>query len=319
MSEIEDNQSTPITLRRMVVVVGVNNAPLSNLPPLHHAEGDAQAMAEVLQHCGFTSLQSPLLGEGATSEKIRKAVLGLARDRNDDDFLLFYFSGHGQLMRGEADRELVYLGSNDFSERDVEEEETAHINLQFLRKHLYESTKAGRVLVILDCCYAGNMGRSEPDQYLQELRQRIEYYFKAPGSESFARSGGLRQALAAAGHYQPAAERDGHGIMTGYLLSALRGDIDQVIDVDYEGQVSLQGLYDYLLHVMKKEQTPSLSGETAGRDCILVYKPEVAERIKRNRIATKRPNPWSVSFPRERFLERPKEFAHLRSAATKKK
>jgi WD40 repeat protein len=99
--------------------------------------------------------------------------------------------------------------------------------------------------------------------------------------------------------------------MTGYLLSALRGDIEEVIEVEYGGQVSIQGLHRYLERVMQKEQTPSLSGDTAGRDCILVYNPEAAERLKRDRLAAKRPNPWRVSFPREHFLERPKEFARL--------
>ena len=311
MSASEENMSAPPRERRIAVVVGVNKAPLSKLPELHHAEGDAQAMAEVLEHCGFTLLQPPLLGERATSDEIRKAVLKLARDRKDDDFLLLYFSGHGQLMLGEAERELVYLGSADFNERDVKDFEASHVHLQFLRELLYERTQAGRVLVILDCCFSGNMGLAERDQYLDDLRRRINYYFKAPGSESLARSGGLRLALAAAGHYQPAVERDGHGIMTGYLLSALRGEIEEVIEVDYGGQVSIQGLHRYLERVMQKVQTPSLSGDTAGRDCILVYTPEAAERLKRNRLAAKRPNPWSVPFQRDRFLERPKEFAQL--------
>jgi hypothetical protein len=42
--------------RRLALVVGVNHAPQSVLPPLHYAESDARAMAEALTEraCGFS-------------------------------------------------------------------------------------------------------------------------------------------------------------------------------------------------------------------------------------------------------------------------
>src|SRR5437588_8901310 len=85
--------------RRIALVIGVNEASDSNLPPLRHAAADAEGIAEVLQqHCGFELLMPPLLGENATSERIKTAVLELAWGRTERDFLLLYFSGHGQPM-----------------------------------------------------------------------------------------------------------------------------------------------------------------------------------------------------------------------------
>ena len=134
----------------------------------------------------------PLLNEKATSAAVKKAILKLARDRTDEDFLLFYYSRHGEQMKVEAEREETYLVTYDFDERVVVEDESFHVSLKWLREKLYERPNAGRVLIILDCCYAGEMGRTEPDHYLEELQQRIKYYFGAPGTISGARSGGLR-------------------------------------------------------------------------------------------------------------------------------
>lgn len=45
----------------------------------------------------------------------------------------------------------------------------------WLRDKLYIPTAAGKVLLILDCCYAGNMGPSAPDPYLEKLKERIKF------------------------------------------------------------------------------------------------------------------------------------------------
>src|SRR5258706_15734624 len=83
--------------RRLAVVVGVDRTHSSLFAPLSYANRDAQEIADVLQQCCEVELLvPPLLGEQATSAAVKRAVLDLARDRSEDDLLLFYFSGHGQ-------------------------------------------------------------------------------------------------------------------------------------------------------------------------------------------------------------------------------
>src|SRR6266702_6846573 len=148
--------------RRIALVIGVNHAVDSLIPfPLRYAVDDAKVMAEVLhEHCGFELLVPPILSEQATSEKVKTAILDLAWNRTDDDFLLLYFSGHGQPMLIEAGRRDIYLVTHNFRERDVERDENLHLSMQWLRDKLYIPTNAGRVLLILDCCYAGEFGRT---------------------------------------------------------------------------------------------------------------------------------------------------------------
>ncbi len=279
-SNISDNAAKG---RCIALVIGVNGAPGYNKPPLEYAVNDAKDMAEVLQQsCGFELLEPPLLNEQATSDRVKDAVRKLARKRSDEDFLLLYFGGHGQPMTVEAGERDVYLVTSNFKEVDVEEDMHTHLSMRWLREKLYLPTQAGRVLLILDCCYAGNMGRTAPDPYLEEFRQRINYYFGAPGEASGARSGGLRYALAAAGHNVEASEKDGHGLMTGLLLPVLQGEIGEVIE-DH-GEISIQGLHRFLERKMPPGKKPSLSGDSAGRDCILAYYPERAAELRAKRI-----------------------------------
>src|SRR5260370_1099694 len=313
-SNVHDVQAAPAG-KRLALVIGVNKAGSAFQTPLHHALADAEAMAEVLQqHCGFELVAPPLLEEQATSETIRKAVRQLARDRTNDDFLLLYFAGHGLPMTVEAGRYAVYVGSSDIDERDIEEEEAAHISLKWLRERLYEGTKAGHVLLILDCCFSGDMSRTAPDRYLEELKQRIRYYSQELGENSQSKSGGLRFALTATGHNVPAAEGKEHGLMTGMLLSALRGEVDAVLDIEHQGEVSLPRLYDYLKHAMSAEQPPSLAGDSAGRSCILASYPERAAQLRsQHRPVRGAEQPQSyIPFPRNPlFQPRPGEFERL--------
>ncbi|HET8910169.1 MAG TPA: caspase family protein, partial [Ktedonobacteraceae bacterium] len=218
--------------KRLALVVGVNTTESEILPPLKHALADATAVAEVLQQrCGFTLFEPPLLGDQADSGSLHKSILHLARDRGPDDFLLFYFSGHGQ-QTSERQRPAMrqaYLGTADFDERDVEDDpHSHHISMHWLRDVLFQSTQAGQVLIVLDCCFAEDI-RTASDHSLDALRSQLEYYFEIPGAEVKQRTAGIRAALAAARYDQPSQEAAGHGAMTNILLQVLRGEVPALL------------------------------------------------------------------------------------------
>jgi uncharacterized caspase-like protein len=99
--------------RRIALVVGVNGRSVPERETLKYAVQDASDMAEVLQgNCGFELFRPPLLEEQATTESVRQAVLDLADELNDHDFLLFYFSGHGEPMKIQADLVLRSLSGD---------------------------------------------------------------------------------------------------------------------------------------------------------------------------------------------------------------
>jgi hypothetical protein len=217
--------------RRIAVVVGVNGQPVPGRDALKYAAQDASDIAQVLQDaCGFELFRSPLLEEQATTENLRQAVLDLADELNDHDFLIFYFSGHGEPIKVQADLDDVYLVTHDFKASHVKRNQSSHLSMRWLREVLYEHEKAVDVLLILECCYAGNMGQTSPDLYRDELIQRFSYYFDSPPPTSNASQRGLRITLAATIPGAIAYERDGHGLMTGFMFPALRGDYAEAFD-----------------------------------------------------------------------------------------
>jgi uncharacterized caspase-like protein len=249
--------------KRLAVVVGVNGQPAPGRAPLLYAVEDAEAMAQALQSeaCGFELFASPLLGEQATTSAIKDTILDLVTSLEEQDTALFYFSGHAEAILIDADLDDVYLVSHDFKSERIRYDKDAQLSLRWLRRCLFEHERAKSILIVLDCCYAGRFRDSAPDLYLDELQHRLRYYFGEPGAESSARWGGVRLALTATGE-EFAKEADGHGLFTGHLLAALRGEQEQAINE--QGQITFASLVDYLNAVMPHQQQPHDFGANRG-------------------------------------------------------
>jgi uncharacterized caspase-like protein len=264
--------------KRLALVVGVNGQPVPSRATLKYAVNDGQDIVQVLQQdcCGFELFSPPLLGEQATTSQVREMVLDLADHLQEDDFVLFFFSGHAEAMLVEADLDDVYLVTYDFNAARVKRDRNAHLSLRWLRQMLFEHEKARSVLIILDCCYAGKFSDSAPNHYLDELQQRLQYYFAEPGAQSPSRPGGIRLALTATGT-GTAKEEDGHGLLTGYILAALRGECE--LAVNEQGQITFTSLINYLDHMMPADQRPHFFG--AGSRLILATHPELSVQKRR--------------------------------------
>ncbi len=292
------------TGRRIALVVGVNTAPQSFKPPLKRAVTDAQEIAEVLQQpfCGFELFGgSPLLERQATTWAIRDSFQQLVIECNVEDSLLFYFSGHGIPMHVEGGRREVYLGTSDFNVNKAEIDETYFIAFKLLREMLYEKCCAGRVLLMLDCCSAGDWGGMGPDPYLDELRERINYYFSTSGDSTRVATHGLRQVLAGTGpgytRLDSASDGEGGLTWTSLILPVLRGEIENIMYSDEEGITAL-ALSTYLERerrlLLPFGIRSSLSGDTTSEAFPLAYhkhripKPETVLPKARNPLFRER-------------------------------
>lgn len=272
--------------RYFSLVVGVNGQPVPGRAELKYAENDAQDMTETLREdfCGFELFRSPLLGKQATSAHLKYAVIKLAQALQVGDSVLFFFSGHAEALPINAEMDEVYLVTDDFERDDIEIDKDAHVSLRWLRQVLFEHKKASSVLIILDCCYAGKFADRAPDPYLDALYQRLRYYFGEPGASSPSLQGGIRLALTATGA-RTAKEQDGHGLLTGHILTALRGECEQA--ANEQGQVTFTSLFSYLDHVMPSDQRPHFFG--AGSRMILAKHPDLfAEKRHEREQAVRR-------------------------------
>nr|BBH92098.1 hypothetical protein KTA_02970 [Thermogemmatispora argillosa] len=269
--------------RRLALVIGVNGPPAPGRAPLAFAEADACGMAEVLQQdgCGFCLVVPPVLGAQATTEQVRKAVLALALELQEEDFGLVFFSGHAEVLPREAGLDEVYLVTADFEPAHLKIDSTAHLSFRWLRQILFEHERAAQLLLILDCCYGGKFAESAPDPSLDELQRRLAYYFGEPGERSPAPAGSVRLALTATG-LEPAKEEDGHGRFTGQLLKILRGGVPQA--ADEQGTICFGQLFTCLKQAVP-EQSPRFYG--AGDDLVLARYPQLAQARQRSRAEDK--------------------------------
>ncbi len=222
--------ATPLTPahppRRRAVLIGVNTAPgLEEVQPLEAAERDARDLAGALEaHGDFTVVQL-LLGPQATAAAVQDALDDLLSDAGPQDELLVYFSGHALALQPDDPAGEVLLGTADLDLARARRQrwQARFLSLRALYAHVYAAADPGAVALILDCCYAGNLVGPQPPSPL-DLRALLDIYQRERGAAvSFA--GKLRWLLAAAGPGETASELLGHGLLTGPLLAALRGEL----------------------------------------------------------------------------------------------
>ncbi len=263
--------ATPPEASRFALVVGINNSSVSNyLPSLVSAERDAYEISQTLQHeCKFKFLNPVLLGAKAETRDVWRAVIELVKKRTDQDFLLFYFIGHAQPIKTKEGYHDIYFVTYDFDPNDVKEDTHMHLSMRWLQDKLYQTEDAGSVLIVLDCCYAGNIIEARPDPSHIHIDVNIRQIVKEclDGPSVTEQKDRLRVILTATQYNTPAQER----VMTRLLLPALKGNISDALDP--KGDVNIHTLYMYLQDQMPEEQLPNLEGKFA-RKCILASYPE---------------------------------------------
>ena len=113
--------------------------------------GDIRDTLIATNHCGYPpSNVHLLLGRDATQTNIRSELAWLAKVAGPNDSVVFYFSGHGVLLKSSAkgesalvpwDADIKDLPSTCLSENELSDE---------LRK-----ISSARLLVLLDACHSG--------------------------------------------------------------------------------------------------------------------------------------------------------------------
>ncbi len=210
--------------RRAALVVGVNQAPALEAPPLGFAEADARAVAAALEAppCGFAV--TLLQGTQADTRAVQIAIDDLLGEAGPEDELLLYFAGHAAPVEPDNPHSEVLLVTADFDPARARRRPELFLALGGLHQTLYQATEPGGVAIILDCCYAGNLVGPQPAPAPLDLGRLFEQYLRGRAGQpptSFA--GKLRWLLAAAGPGETAAEALGHGLLTAPLLDALAG------------------------------------------------------------------------------------------------
>ncbi|WP_298510608.1 caspase family protein [uncultured Kordia sp.] len=193
---------------RRALLIGINDYPKN---PLKGCENDALRMQSVLEihENGNPNFDCKLLlssKKSVTRSEVRKNIKKLFN--HEKGTTLLYFSGHGATTVAGT-----YLVTQDAKPEDV------GVSLMEIVA-IANNSKADEVIIILDCCYAGDAGNTiDLNERKVILREGVSI-------------------LAAASADQYSYEKNDGGIFTNIIYDALKGSA-----ADVRGKITLSGIY----------------------------------------------------------------------------
>lgn len=254
---------------RWAVVIGIGRYERPEIPALRYSVADAEAFYEAMVGQAGFKKENVLLLTDKTERKptLRniKWALGtfLARSARKDDLVAIYFAGHGAPEvdpRGvESDGLAKYLVPMDADPDDLYSTALPMDEVQTI----FGRIEAEQVVAFLDACYSGAAG-GRTFASKRTRASKVDDVFL----ERLTRSKG-RVIVTASRSSEVSIELPelGHGIFTHYLVQGLKG----TADLDRDGIVSLQELYQYLEQEVSRKsravggnQHPVMKGELEG-------------------------------------------------------
>ena len=202
------------------LIVGINNYEEWN--PLKTAVKDAMVLKDVLiERYGFKKDNVILrTDDEATRLKLILDLRKLASRLGDQDNLLIYYAGHGQLddltgdgywipVEGELKNPVTWI---------------SHSTIKSILSS--ERVRAKNIVVVADSCYSGTLLRGGPSLLSMGDEGYDSKLLKVAGRRS-------RQVITSGG-LEPVADggRDGHSLFAYYFLKALKENNRQIIDLE---------------------------------------------------------------------------------------
>jgi len=242
LSVVSENKKSDVEVgKKLILLVGINNYEDPLISRLNFSVRDIEEFYKILVdpeigRCDENNVKvlSDERDEKPTRNNIISKLKSICRSANPEDYVLFYFSGHGYEKDGKS-----YLLCSDTYFNAVEE--TA-LSTEFVRKTL-ESSLARVKIIILDACHSGVI------KGVKNSGKMTEQLFKAffPPPEGFAVLSSCKL-----GEYSYEWPEKEHSVFSYYLLEGLRGKADK----DEDGIISLTELYRYTSENVKKMGFP---------------------------------------------------------------
>ena len=138
-------------MAKVALLIGVSEYE-PGLSPLQASVWDVQAFKGVLEHPEMGNFKHviPLLNPG--QQEMAVAIETLFADRQRDDLILLYFSGHG--IKDESGRLYFATRSTRKNEKGGLVQATA-VSASFVQQIMRTNDRSRRQVVILDCCFSG--------------------------------------------------------------------------------------------------------------------------------------------------------------------
>jgi len=228
---------------RSALVVASDEYQDSGLRRLRAPAHDAEQLARVLRDPAIGGFQvHTVLNQSAPA--INEAVEDFFADRNPEELLLLYFSGHGVK---DEDGELYFAAAPTKLNRLS----ATAVAADFVNRRMNRS-RSRRIVLLLDCCYAGAFERGMMARAGSGVA--LEQQFSGRGRAVITASSAMEYAFE--GQDLADNRSTGPSVFTSALIEGLEtGDADR----DQDGYIGLDELYDYVYERVRSStphQTP---------------------------------------------------------------
>ncbi len=283
--------------RSLAAVVGIDGY-RDDIPPLENAVRDAEKLAERLKNRHGYRIRS--LTENVTVARFLSFLDRLRADVGGGDRVLFYFAGHGIAPDVQLRRPGCFVFQNA---RRIDGTEGL-LSMDEVKERL-DRLPCRHLLVILDCCYAGNFRLARTTRHGEILPAVLfsDHYLRYVEHPA-------RQVLTASAHDQKAHDSLGkrgggdHSPFAAALLDALEGYAD-ISPPGGDGVITAAELSQYMRDRVEpatmaagQRQTPelwNLEGHDKGQYVFEV--PERKAALKSAPALTEERNPYLPSEP----------------------
>jgi tetratricopeptide (TPR) repeat protein len=140
-------------MAKFALLIGVSEYSETSFAALPAATKDVEAMKQVLENPEIGDFNEIKTLINPSQPEMSEAIETYFSDRQSEDLILFFFSGHG--VKDEK-RDLFFSARNTRKNREKLTKSTA-VAASFVRDSI-KSSKAKRQIVILDCCFSGAFG-----------------------------------------------------------------------------------------------------------------------------------------------------------------
>ncbi len=208
--------------RLSAVVAGVSKYKFSPEKNLDYAHRDAEQFARLLKCVQGVQVDTiiTLLDEEATRGNLNRAFSFIRNSIADNaergpDYIVFYFSGHGQLNDFNGENEGYFI----MHDTDINSPEDFGYEHRTVVKQAQMWKKKCKVLIFSDACHSGRILGDEESESMPLLGELAQFSSDRTGRvfEIMSSGGGGKS------YEEPALQ---HGLFTFYLIKGALGDAD---------------------------------------------------------------------------------------------
>ncbi|MEH2192205.1 MAG: SUMF1/EgtB/PvdO family nonheme iron enzyme [Nostoc sp.] len=278
-------------MAKFALLIGVSEYDYEDkdLKPLPAAVKDVEAMQRVLvnpEMGGFAPSDITVLKDSQRQE-IEEAIENLFNNRQKDDLLLFYFSGHGI----KDDRGQLYLSSRATKKINGKLAKSSAVAASFLHNNINDS-RSQRQVVILDCCFSGaiTQGMTVKSDGSLNVQEQL--------------GGKGRAILTSSTSTQYSFEQEGSelSIYTRYLVEGIETG---AADKDTDGWISIDELHEYASTKVQEAapaMTPKFYPVEEGHKILLAKSPKDDPKLKYRKEVERRINRGKFNVAARRLL-----------------